>query len=437
MPHAQRLDTRRRAVEPAAGARVVPGRRVHDRRRVTARVRRRHGSARSRTSWSSRATTGSARSASSTRGTPAASANCGLRDAIAALEWVRDNIEAFGGDPERVTVFGESAGGGLVLHMCASPLARGLLRGAIVQSGATFNTLDETRAALVRDALLDAAGIADAKLLFDVPVDELIAAQSAGAMALLATVGMMPFHPMVDGDVLPAAPAAALGAGGGRRRPDGGRHHHRRDAAVRRPVGPARRREKLCRRVERYTGVDVGARRTIVAIYEAELATTDTERDLGRRLHRRRDASARGHGARRAARARARLLVPLRVAGNRRARRVPRDRHPVHVRQLRRRLGGVRRVPTTMRADSAVRYATRGPASPRTGDPGWASAPQTMRFDRRTTVTDDPLARGSRHSGRRGNNPSRNHSSIGRGARRATRPTASEVSASAPRATAS
>ena len=48
-------------------------------------------------------------------------ANCGVRDAICALEWVRDNIAAFGGDPARVVAFGESAGGGLVLHALASP----------------------------------------------------------------------------------------------------------------------------------------------------------------------------------------------------------------------------------------------------------------------------------------------------------------------------
>ena len=130
-------------------------------------------------------------------------ANCGLRDAVAALEWVRDNIASFGGDRARITAFGESAGGGIVLHLCSSPLARGLLSGAIVQSGATFNTLDDPRAALVLDALLGELGLDDAKLLVDVPADELVRAQLVASGALLGTVGMMPFHPMVDGDVLP------------------------------------------------------------------------------------------------------------------------------------------------------------------------------------------------------------------------------------------
>ncbi len=72
------------------------------------------------------------------------SGNYGLQDMIAGLQWVKKNIAAFGGDPDKVTIFGESAGGIAVSMLCASPQAKGLFHGAISQSGGSFGPSRET-----------------------------------------------------------------------------------------------------------------------------------------------------------------------------------------------------------------------------------------------------------------------------------------------------
>ncbi|TML18538.1 MAG: carboxylesterase family protein, partial [Actinobacteria bacterium] len=135
---------------------------------------------------------------------PDATPNCGLLDQVAALEWVRDNIASFGGDPSRVTLFGESAGAGSVLSLMSIPRAEGLFHRAIVQSGATDLVLTRDKALAVTEAVANAAGVGarDLLALQALPTDALLKAQAEAAAELLGSVGMMPFHPVIDGEVM-------------------------------------------------------------------------------------------------------------------------------------------------------------------------------------------------------------------------------------------
>ena len=127
--------------------------------------------------------------------------NCGLLDQLLALEWVRDHITAFGGDPGNVTVFGESAGAGSVIHLLASPRADGLVHKAPAPRPGAGQPMPAAPAA-VGSAPRAAPG-ADRRTA---SLTSLLAAQQAVADQLLMTVGAMAFHPTVDGSTITRAP---------------------------------------------------------------------------------------------------------------------------------------------------------------------------------------------------------------------------------------
>ena len=146
--------------------------------------------------------------------------NFGILDQIQALTWVREEIATFGGDPNNITIFGESAGAMSVGSVLVSPLARGLFQRAIPQSGAGHNALSVETASETARLFAEIAGVDlyDIQALRALPVSSILEAQAKLEMELLKNMSQgrppsMSFQPVIDGHLLTMLPLEAVRQG--------------------------------------------------------------------------------------------------------------------------------------------------------------------------------------------------------------------------------
>ena len=136
----------------------------------------------------------------------AASGNAGMLDLVAGLEWVRDNIERFGGDPANVTIFGESGGGAKVSTLLAMPAAKGLFSRAIIQSGPGLRVNTRDDSGVLTQAMLTELAVSPSHIddLQTIPASRLLAAMRK--VQPRPVPGRGGFGPVLDEKILPAHP---------------------------------------------------------------------------------------------------------------------------------------------------------------------------------------------------------------------------------------